>query len=198
MRIFLSSPSEQESVAEPILLSLRDRGYTVFYSEDELPPRESFDLRIKQSPRFSDLFIFLVSPESVSKGRYTLTELTFARQKWPESEWTCTAGYGGSNFVGLYTKATFEQWIFLIRGQRRRRDCRRRDRLLRRPRAVWRTDVSRLGARLWRATGILLSQLSPVLDRWGRDPWIAISYPINQHQVERIRRSQSARVCLED
>jgi tetratricopeptide (TPR) repeat protein len=32
----------------------------------------------------SDIFIFLISSDSVAEGRYTLTELTFARHKWPD------------------------------------------------------------------------------------------------------------------
>jgi hypothetical protein len=31
----------------------------------------------------SDFMVFLISPESVTKGRYTLTEMGFARAKWP-------------------------------------------------------------------------------------------------------------------
>src|ERR1041384_7348944 len=82
MRIFLSFASEQQAEAEPILLALRDRGYDVFFSHDDLPRGSSFDLRIKKAIEASDLLIFLVSPEAVTKGRYTLTELAFARDKW--------------------------------------------------------------------------------------------------------------------
>src|SRR5262249_31407978 len=37
---------------------------------------------IQKAIRTSDLLVFLISPESVTKGRYTLTELSFARQQW--------------------------------------------------------------------------------------------------------------------
>jgi hypothetical protein len=83
MRIFLSFASEQRELAEPILLALRDRGHTVFFSHDDLPAGGSFDMRIQRAVQESDLMIFLVSPEAVTKGRYTLTELTFARDRWP-------------------------------------------------------------------------------------------------------------------
>jgi tetratricopeptide (TPR) repeat protein len=47
-----------------------------------LPAGESFDARIRSAIEESDLFIFLISRESVAQGRYTLTELKFAEQKW--------------------------------------------------------------------------------------------------------------------
>ena len=83
MRIFLTFASEQQDVADSILLALRNRGHEVFFSHDDLPPGESFDARIQKAIARSDLLIFLVSPESVTKGRYTLTELAFARDQWP-------------------------------------------------------------------------------------------------------------------
>jgi hypothetical protein len=54
----------------------------VFRDRTSLPPGESFDARILAAIEESDLFIFLISSESVSQGRYTLTELKFAEQKW--------------------------------------------------------------------------------------------------------------------
>jgi TIR domain len=83
MRIFLSFASEQESVAETILLALCDRGHSVFFSKDDMPPGESYDARIRKAVLASDLMIFLISPQSVTRGRYTMTELAFARQRWP-------------------------------------------------------------------------------------------------------------------
>jgi TIR domain len=83
MRIFLSFASEHEQVAEAILLALRDRGHSVFFSKDDLPPAETYDARIQRGVQASDFMIYLVSPESVTRGRYTLTELSFARQRWP-------------------------------------------------------------------------------------------------------------------
>lgn len=83
MRIFISFASEQKDAAEPILLALRNRGHKVFFSHDDLPRGSSFDSRIQRAIAESDLLIFLVSPQSVTKGRYTLTELAFARDRWP-------------------------------------------------------------------------------------------------------------------
>src|SRR6266540_2206194 len=80
--IFLSYASEQSEAATHIELSLKGDGYSVFRDRTSLPPGESFDARILAAIEESDLFIFLISRESISHGRYTLTELKFAEQKW--------------------------------------------------------------------------------------------------------------------
>jgi hypothetical protein len=83
MRIFLSFPSELESTADQIAQSLRNRDYDVFFSHDDLPAGDSFDMRVEAAILKSDFMVFLISPESVTRGRYTLTEMGFARSKWP-------------------------------------------------------------------------------------------------------------------
>lgn len=83
MRIFLSFPSELESQADNIAQSLRNCDHDVFFSHDDLPPGDSFDARVEKAIESSDFMVFLISPESVTKGRYTLSELAFARARWP-------------------------------------------------------------------------------------------------------------------
>lgn len=80
--IFLSYPSSLEEMAARIELSLQGEGYAVFRDRSALPPGESFDARIRAAVEESDLFVFLITPESVSPGRYTLTELKFVEQRW--------------------------------------------------------------------------------------------------------------------
>jgi tetratricopeptide (TPR) repeat protein len=80
--IFLSYSSPQREAATRLELSLKGEGHSVFRDHSVLPPGESFDARIRAAIEESDLLIFLISSESVSKGRYTLTELKFAEQKW--------------------------------------------------------------------------------------------------------------------
>jgi hypothetical protein len=82
MRIFMSYASEQKTAAEAIAFSLRNRGNQVFLDRDDLPEGTSYDAKIEKAVSASDLLIFLISPESVAEGKYTLTELRFARQKW--------------------------------------------------------------------------------------------------------------------
>jgi TIR domain len=82
MQVFLSYASEQRSLAEPLALALRDRGHDVFFDKDDLPPGKSYGAQIEAGIRGSDLAIFLISPESVTPGRYTLSEIEFARRQW--------------------------------------------------------------------------------------------------------------------
>ena len=86
MKIFVSYDSNHEALAEPIVLALRNRGYSVFFSHDDLPPAASFEKRVEDAIGQSDLLIFLISPQSVTRGRFTLTELAFARTKWPKAD----------------------------------------------------------------------------------------------------------------
>jgi TIR domain-containing protein len=80
--IFLSYPSSLDEVAARIELSLKGDGYAVFRDRTALPPGESFEAKIRAAVDESDLFVFLITPESVSPGRYTITELKFAEQRW--------------------------------------------------------------------------------------------------------------------
>ncbi len=82
MRIFLSYASEDKSIAEPVAFALRNRGHHVFLDRDDLPEGGEYDARIERAIEQSDYLIFLISPSSVLRGRFTLTELEFARQKW--------------------------------------------------------------------------------------------------------------------
>ena len=82
MKIFLTYASEQKSIAEAIAFSLRSRNFQVFLDKDDLPPGRSYDEQIETAIEDSDYLLFLISPESVKPGRYTLTELELARRKW--------------------------------------------------------------------------------------------------------------------
>jgi tetratricopeptide (TPR) repeat protein len=81
--IFLSYSSSQGEIAARIELALKGEGHAVFRDRSSLPAGESFDERIRNAIEESDLLVFLISRDSVAEGRYTLTELKFAEQKWP-------------------------------------------------------------------------------------------------------------------
>src|SRR5580700_6516345 len=83
MKIFLAYASKDKTTAELVAFSLRSRGHKVFLDRDDLPAGASYDQQIERAVKDSDIFVFLVSSDSVAEGRYTLTELRFARQKWP-------------------------------------------------------------------------------------------------------------------
>jgi len=80
--VFLSYSSDQGEAASRIELSLKEDGHSVFRDRSSLPAGEAYDARIRAAVEDSDLFVFLVSRQSVSTGRYTLTELKFAEEKW--------------------------------------------------------------------------------------------------------------------
>jgi tetratricopeptide (TPR) repeat protein len=82
MDVFISYASEQRSAAEEIALALRGEGHQVFFDRSDLPEGDAYNQRIREAIYSSELLIFLVSPEAVSSGRYTLTELRFAEEKW--------------------------------------------------------------------------------------------------------------------
>jgi hypothetical protein len=82
VRIFLSYASDDRASAEAIAVRLELENHNVFFDRDDLGSGSGYDQKIREEVESCDLFIFVVSPESVASGRYTLTELKFARQKW--------------------------------------------------------------------------------------------------------------------
>jgi hypothetical protein len=82
LRVFLTHASEDDEIAESLAYALRARGHGVFLDRHDLPPGSGFDQQIENGVKQSDILVFLISPNSVANGRYTLTELTFAKQKW--------------------------------------------------------------------------------------------------------------------
>jgi hypothetical protein len=83
MRIFLSHASEQRADAERLAIALRAREHTVFLDADDLPAGGDYLTRIEQAIAGCELFCFLISPQSVAPNRYTLSELSIARRRWP-------------------------------------------------------------------------------------------------------------------
>jgi TIR domain/Yip1 domain len=81
--VFLSYASEQRDIADQIKLALGDSGHEVFFDRDSLPAGDDYHPRIRKAVENSDAFVFLISPQSVAQGCYALTELKYAREKWP-------------------------------------------------------------------------------------------------------------------
>ncbi len=86
MKIFLCYPKNEKDQAEPIALALRARGFEVFLDDDDLPPGRDYNVQIEAAIESADYFIFLISPDSVDSGRYTLSELEFAKRKWRKAD----------------------------------------------------------------------------------------------------------------
>lgn len=82
-RAFICYSSSEASIAEKIELALEQEGWDTFRDRTDLPPTEAYHERIREAIEAADRFIFLISPTSVAPGRYTLSELEFARRRWP-------------------------------------------------------------------------------------------------------------------
>jgi formylglycine-generating enzyme required for sulfatase activity len=82
MKVFLSYASQDRDAAKAIELGLREEGHDVFFDRDDLPAGEEFHARIRSAIESTGLVVFLVSPDSVDAGSYTLTELEIAEQTW--------------------------------------------------------------------------------------------------------------------
>ncbi len=87
MKIFLSYASDHRPIAEDLCCRLQALGHEVFFDREDLPAGRSFDDYIRNAIEESDLFVFLISPESVADGRYSRTELKLASRKWPTPGW---------------------------------------------------------------------------------------------------------------
>ena len=83
MDVFICHASEDQDIAERIQLALTGAGFTVFFDSQSLPPSGDFQDRIRAAIDKSDVFIFLITTNSVMNGKFTLTELSLARKKWP-------------------------------------------------------------------------------------------------------------------
>lgn len=109
MRAFIAYSSEARDTAEKVYLRLVESRHKVFFDRNSLSPSSSFDARIRSAIATSDLFIFLISPKSVSAGSYTLTELKFAQEKWPHPRKSVLAALVQPTSLDLvpnYLKAT--------------------------------------------------------------------------------------------
>jgi hypothetical protein len=82
MRAFISYSTEQRPIAERLSHALRNEGHIVFFDRDTLPEGEAYDGAIRKEILACDLFIFLISPESLS-GRYALSELNVIQKSAP-------------------------------------------------------------------------------------------------------------------
>ena len=84
MKIFISYPSEEREAAEQLNLALLQQGHDVFFDRDDLPPGLEYDQAIATFIAQSDLIVFFITPAAVEPGRYTLTEVKLAEERWPE------------------------------------------------------------------------------------------------------------------
>lgn len=86
MNLFLSYASENCEVAKAIYFALVGAGHQVFFDHPSLLPSDNYDKRLSDAVKSADGLVFLISPNSVQIGRYTLTELKYAEHKWPHPQ----------------------------------------------------------------------------------------------------------------
>ena len=82
MDIFISYSSKYRDLCERLQLALDAEGHRCFVDRTELEPGQPFDAELREAIADCDVFIFLVSPESVAAGSYALAELNLAQQRW--------------------------------------------------------------------------------------------------------------------
>jgi hypothetical protein len=82
MDIFISYSSKYRDLCERLRLALEAEGHDCFVDRTELEPGHPFDAELREAIADCDVFIFLVSPESVAPGSYALAELNLAQQRW--------------------------------------------------------------------------------------------------------------------
>jgi hypothetical protein len=82
MKLFLSYPSAERTLADRLALALEAEGHEVFFDRSDLPAGEAFHQRLREAIQSSDAMVFLVTPASVAPGSYTLAELDVARERW--------------------------------------------------------------------------------------------------------------------
>ena len=86
MYIFLSYSRADLADAEQIVANLKQAGHKVFFDKHSIKAAEDFNRVIWNKIQKADLFLFLISENSVRQGSYALTELTLAEKKWPNPE----------------------------------------------------------------------------------------------------------------
>ena len=82
MRVFLSYASQDRETGRAVERALTEQGHDVFFDRDDLPPGEEYHARIRTAIERSHLLVFLVSPDAVDPGSYTLSELEVAERSW--------------------------------------------------------------------------------------------------------------------
>lgn len=85
LRIFLSYASEQRRIAEELAYALRNDGHHVFFDKESLVAGEGYHQRIRDEINRADRFVFLISRGALEEGRFTLSELELAKDRWPKA-----------------------------------------------------------------------------------------------------------------
>jgi hypothetical protein len=83
MKTFVSHSRAQAGDADALALALRSAGHEAVLDRDLLKGGDEFNARLRAELQGCDLFVFMISPDSVRKGCFALTEVEWARERWP-------------------------------------------------------------------------------------------------------------------
>lgn len=81
-KIFICHASEDKEIADAIHLALKSDEHDVFFDDTSLKETADYNNKIISAIKGCDLFIFLISKNSIRKGKYALSELKIAQKKW--------------------------------------------------------------------------------------------------------------------
>lgn len=83
MRLYIAYSGQDTRVAEQVELALLADNHKVFRDHTSLKAGDNYDSLFREALRDADMMVFLISPSSVRQGCYALTELGYARERWP-------------------------------------------------------------------------------------------------------------------
>lgn len=83
MKIFVCYPLARREFAYGLKAALKARRHQVLVDREAMAARKPLRQAMREAIARSDLFIFVVAPESVAPDSYTLDELQQARARWP-------------------------------------------------------------------------------------------------------------------
>jgi hypothetical protein len=83
VKVFISYSRTQHRLAESLSVRLLGENHTTFFDVTSLPAGEGYDAKIRDAINKADLFVFLISPDSIRKESYAQAEMTIAQGRWP-------------------------------------------------------------------------------------------------------------------
>jgi len=83
MKLFLSYAHEQATIGDTLAARLSAAGHEVFFDRNRLKPGLPFDKQIFSEVEGAQVFVFLISADSLQEKGYALSELRARRQKFP-------------------------------------------------------------------------------------------------------------------
>lgn len=86
LTVFVSYAREQHELGEEIAQALKNAGHDVFFDLDSIPAGSDYNDRIRTFIMDADRMVFLASRASLASGKFTLTEVQFAKERWPSPQ----------------------------------------------------------------------------------------------------------------